>query len=112
MKCIGKLLRIKPIAKRDISNKCGVCFVFEIQNIGEITRTFNLPTGTISNSTILIKLLKNTKCWPVGGAILSSPYLASVYIEEKLRNQSFELMLEPTGNRNYPWNVVSITAEY
>ena len=105
MKTVGTIIKCRLVNRNDI-NKTGVTLVFDTE-LGEIIRTFNIPSYT-STKCDLFKLLKDKLEVNPPVAILNKPLMFCLALESKLRGIKCEITIIPSGNDKYPYNIVKI----
>ena len=106
MKVIGKVIKVRSINRKEY-HQMGVTLVFETE-LGEITRTYNIPWRESLNCK-LIKLLRLSFKIDVPTNLFDKPVLFCLALEKKLKGISCELDLTETGKPNFPFNIEKVT---
>jgi len=107
-KISGKVVRVRTL-KRKAFNKTGIVIVFQIQGIGEVARTFNLPPTPHSKKSELVKFLNSTLNVKIPNELWHSPHSFVKELEEKIKDFNFLLDLNESFNPSFPYNINSIS---
>jgi hypothetical protein len=105
MKTVGTLIKCRFVNRKEIE-KLGVAFVFQTE-LGEITKTFNIPSFN-SSKCDLFKLL-TTKFGvnpPVG--LIGKPIMFCMALESKLKGRDCDLTIIESGSEKYPYNIIDV----
>lgn len=101
----AEVLRVLPLKKRKANGKKAIVIVFKVEGKGEITRTYNLPKTFESRSTKLISDLESIGLKVESTINMTSPNLATAFLERELVGKETFVTIAPSGHPNFPYNI-------
>ena len=106
-------MQVEGILKKVRSGKSSfqnerIVTVFEVPNIGEVSRTFNIRSQFPERSLFYKTFNSSISNQDDSIFKIGNPYMRAVAFEEALIGRGFRLLLEETGKNKYPFNIIEI----
>ena len=97
--------------RREQYNKIGLVFNFQVESIGEVSKTINIPKHTKSQRSGLGKLIRDLNL-VIPDSYLDSHFLLAQTLESQLKQKNMLVKIESTGKKLYPFNIIDIRDSY